>query len=301
MQGMTVNPPYIGRFAPSPTGALHLGSLSAALGSYLQARSLQGEWHLRIEDIDTPRCLPGVADSQLRDLQRCGFEWDGAVIYQSRRLPAYQQALAQLQQHGWLYACSCSRREIADSNIVGVDGLVYPGTCRSRHIPDTVPHALRLRTDDSLICFDDLIQGRICQRLQTELGDFVVRRADGLFAYQLAVVVDDAELGVTEVVRGADLITSTPRQLYLQRLLGLPTPRYAHLPVLVNAQGQKLSKQTLAPALTDMPPLTALRLAMQALGFTVPAQITTLGDFWQWAPAVWRIANVPSQRTINPI
>jgi glutamyl-Q tRNA(Asp) synthetase len=300
MRGMT-SLPYIGRFAPSPTGALHAGSLLAALGSCLQARSQRGQWYLRIEDLDTPRCPPGTADSILRDLERCGFEWDGAVVYQSRRLPVYQQALDQLQQAGYIYPCSCSRREIADSSISGIDGPVYAGTCRNGLAPERAPRALRIVTHNELLCFDDRIQGRICQRLQSELGDFVLRRADGVFAYQLAVVVDDAELGVTEIVRGADLLNSTPRQIHLQQSLGLPTPRYAHLPVLVNPQGQKLSKQTLAPPLTATDPLAALRHAMHALGHPPPAEIDTLAAFWQWAPAAWDMAKVPSRRTMTPV
>lgn len=298
---MTTQASYIGRFAPSPTGALHAGSLLAALGSYLQARSRNGQWHVRIEDLDTPRCPPGIADDILRDLERCGFEWDGAIVYQSRRLSAYQNALERLQQTGEIYPCACSRREIADSSINGIDGPVYPGTCRQGLAQGRIPRALRIRTHDDLICFNDLIQGQICQRLQSEIGDFVLRRADGLFAYQLAVIIDDAELGVTEIVRGADLLSSTPRQIYLQRLLELPTPNYAHLPVLVNAQGQKLSKQTLAPALAAAEPLAALRHAMDTLGHPPPAEIDTLESFWQWAPATWRMANVPSRRTIAAV
>lgn len=292
---------YIGRFAPSPTGALHAGSLLAALGSYLQARSRHGQWHVRIEDLDAPRCPPGTADDILRDLERCGFEWDGTIIYQSRQLPAYQNAIERLQQAGAIYPCACSRREIADSSINGIDGPVYPGTCRQGVAHGRTPRALRIRTHDDLICFNDLIQGQICQRLQSEIGDFVLRRADGLFAYQLAVVVDDAELGVTEIVRGADLLSSTPRQIYLQQLLGLPTPDYAHLPVLVNTQGQKLSKQTLAPALAATEPLAALRYAMHALGHLPPVEIDTLESFWQWAPTAWHMANVPSRRTIAAV
>ncbi|ARU30411.1 tRNA glutamyl-Q(34) synthetase GluQRS [Sulfuriferula sp. AH1] len=298
---MTTQSPYIGRFAPSPTGALHAGSLLAALGSYLQARSRHGQWHVRIEDLDTPRCPPGTADDILRDLERCGFEWDGPIVYQSRRLPAYQNAIERLQQTGKIYPCACSRREITDSSINGIDGPVYPGTCRPGLAQGRIPRALRISTHDDLICFNDLIQGQTCQRLQSEIGDFVLRRADGLFAYQLAVVVDDAELGVSEIVRGADLLSSTPRQIYLQQLLKLPTPGYAHLPVLVNAQGQKLSKQTLAPALTTAEPLAALRHAMHTLSHPPPAEIDTLEAFWQWAPAAWHMANVPSQRTIAAV
>jgi glutamyl-Q tRNA(Asp) synthetase len=284
---IAMNPsPYIGRFAPSPTGPLHFGSLVAALGSYLQARTHGGQWHVRIEDVDTPRCSPAFADDMLRTLSAFGFEWDGAVVMQSQRQDAYRAALQQLKQADWVYACGCSRREIADSSTHGLDGLVYPGTCRNGLVSGRLSRAQRLRTDNAPICFDDGLQGRVCQRLESEVGDFVLHRADGLFAYQLAVVVDDAALGVTEVVRGADLLTSTPRQIYLQRLLGLPTPGYLHLPVVLNRDGQKLSKQTLAPALNAAQALALLQQAMAFLQQPVPA-VTSLAEFWRCAIATW--------------
>jgi glutamyl-Q tRNA(Asp) synthetase len=285
-----MNPfPYIGRFAPSPTGPLHFGSLVAALGSYVQARARGGQWHVRIEDIDTPRCSPVFADTILRTLAAFGFEWDGAVVVQSQRQDVYRAALQQLKQAGWVYACGCSRREIADSSGHGLDGLVYPGTCRNGLGAGRLPRAQRLRTDDAPICFDDGLQGRVCQRLASEVGDFVLRRADGLFAYQLAVVVDDAALGVTEVVRGADLLASTPRQIYLQRLLGLPTPGYLHLPLVLNRDGQKLSKQTQAQALDVTQALPTLRRAMAFLNQPVPEQVDNLAAFWQWAGSAWDV------------
>ena len=280
--------PYIGRFAPSPTGPLHFGSLVAALGSYLQARMNHGQWHLRMEDLDTPRCMPGTADAILHALERFGFEWDGAVVYQSQRQPAYRAALDHLQATGQIYGCACTRREIADSSLHGIEGVVYPGTCRHGVPPGRAVRAQRVRTDNTRICFDDLLQGRVCQQLQTDLGDFVVLRADGIFAYQLAVVVDDAELGVTEVVRGADLLASTPRQIYLQNLLGLPNPAYLHLPVALNAAGQKLSKQTNAPALNPRHALPELCRAMAFLNHPVPDEVGTLDEFWRWARSVWR-------------
>lgn len=284
--------PYIGRFAPSPTGPLHFGSLVAALGSYLQARTNHGQWHLRMEDLDTPRCMPGMAVNMLHTLERFGFEWEGAVVYQSQRLPAYRAALDQLQAAGMVYGCACTRREIADSSLRGIEGTVYPGTCRDGVPSGRRVRAQRVRTDTTPVCFDDLLQGRICQRLQDDLGDFVVLRADGIFAYQLAVVVDDAQLGVTEVVRGADLLASTPRQIYLQNLLHLPTPCYVHLPVAVNAIGQKLSKQTNAAALNPLNPLPELCRAMEFLSHPVPDEVGTLDEFWVWAGSAWR----PQQR-----
>ncbi|MEO7480846.1 MAG: tRNA glutamyl-Q(34) synthetase GluQRS [Sulfuriferula sp.] len=279
--------PYIGRFAPSPTGPLHFGSLVAALGSCLQARVHNGQWHLRMEDLDAPRCLPGMADNILHMLEQFGFEWDGTVVYQSQQQPAYQAALDQLQAAGYLYWCACTRREIADSSLHGIEGMVYPGTCREGMLPGRETRTLRVRTDNTPICFDDRLQGRVCQQLQNDLGDFVVRRADGIFAYQLAVVVDDARLGVTEVVRGADLLASTPRQIYLQNLLHVPAPAYLHLPVAVNSMGQKLSKQTNATALNPRIALSELYRAMAFLGHPVPLEVDTVAGFWEWGRAAW--------------
>lgn len=280
--------PYIGRFAPSPTGPLHFGSLVAALGSYLQARMNNGQWHLRMEDLDTPRCMPGTADAIQHTLERFGFKWDGAVVYQSQRQPAYRAALDHLQATGQIYGCACTRREIADSSLHGIEGVVYPGTCRHGVPPGRTVRTQRVRTDNTLICFDDMLQGRVCQQLQADLGDFVVLRADGIFAYQLAVVVDDAELGVTEVVRGADLLASTPRQIYLQNLLGLPNSTYLHLPAALNAAGKKLSKQTSAPALNPHHPLPELCRAMAFLSHPVPDDVGALDEFWGWARSAWR-------------
>src|SRR5574343_1441685 len=227
-----MNPPYRGRFAPSPTGPLHFGSLVAAVGSYLDARTQGGEWLLRMEDVDTPRNVPGAADDILRTLTTFGFEWDGAVLYQSARFAAYGEALASLQQAGQAYGCACSRKEIADSAThAAIDGgLAYPGNCRHGLAPGRTARAWRLRVDDRELAFDDRLQGRVAQHLERDVGDFVLRRADGLFAYQLAVVGDDAWQDITHVVRGADLLASTPRQIYLLRCLGAAVPRYAHLP-----------------------------------------------------------------------
>jgi glutamyl-Q tRNA(Asp) synthetase len=254
-----------GRFAPSPTGPLHFGSLLAALGSYLDARSRGGEWLVRIEDLDPPREQAGAADSILRTLELFGLEWDGTVVYQSQRSALYEEALAELSGRGLGYFCTCSRREIADLGLPGVDGPRYPGTCRQAgHGPHNA--ALRVRTDDELIEFDDAVFGRRQQRLDSEIGDFVLRRRDGLYSYQLAVVVDDAEQGITDVVRGADLLDSTARQIFLQRNLNISTPNYMHLPLVVNADGQKLSKQTGAKPVDTREPNRVLWSALALLG-----------------------------------
>lgn len=240
---------YVGRFAPSPTGPLHFGSLVAAAASWLDARAARGRWLVRIEDLDQPRTLPGAADDILRGLERLGLTWDGPVLYQSLRGARYEEALRKLQAS--TYWCGCTRSEIADSALgLAADGAqIYPGTCRSGLPPGRAARALRLEVGRHTASFVDRVQGPCEQHLAREVGDFVLYRADGQVAYQLAVVVDDAEQGVTDVVRGADLIDSTGRQLLLQRLLGYPRPRYLHVPVAVNAKGEKLSKQTGALAL----------------------------------------------------
>ena len=257
---------YAGRFAPSPTGPLHFGSLIAAVASYCDAKSHNGKWLVRMEDLDKPRELAGAADDILRTLEAFGFAWDGEVMYQSRRAAAYEQALTQLKVQGVIYPCACSRKEIADSAVSrGIEGAIYPKTClKTPALKPNIHAASRAIVLDENITFFDAIQGEITQNLARDIGDFVVKRADGLFAYQLAVIVDDAEQDVTHVVRGADLLDSTPRQIYLQHLLGFPTPRYAHVPVAVNAAGEKLSKQTLAKAIT---PKAAPMLVFEALDF----------------------------------
>lgn len=289
---------YRGRFAPSPTGPLHFGSMVAAVGSYLDARSRQGEWLVRMEDLDPPRVVAGAADDIQRTLEVYGLQWDGAVMYQSRRGEAYREALDQLRRQDVLYPCNCTRREIADSALNPMAGLVYSGYCRNGMRSGREEHALRLRTDDNPIQFDDRLQGPYVQRLESEVGDFVVRRADGFYAYQLAVVVDDAEQGVTDIVRGADILDSTPRQIYLQKLLGVPTPSYLHLPVAVNANGEKLSKQTLAPSVATKNPLPLLLKVLEFLGQN-PPQALLDGDidtFWLWAIANWDVARIPPLR-----
>ena len=284
-----------GRFAPSPTGPLHFGSLVAAVGSYLHAKSGGGEWLVRIEDLDPPREVPGAADDILRMLEAFGLHWDGEVVYQSRRHARYEQALEELKSRGALYPCACSRREVSDSSIKGVDGPVYPGTCRPGIATDRAPRAWRVKVDGATIEFTDALLGRRCRHLASAFGDFVLRRADGFFAYQLAVVVDDADQGICEVVRGADLIESTPRQIHLQRLLSLPTPEYLHLPVALNARGEKLSKQTFAMPLDAARPLPALLRALRFLGQDISPELAEggIGDFWRWAVTHWDVTRVP--------
>jgi glutamyl-Q tRNA(Asp) synthetase len=289
---------YRGRFAPSPTGPLHFGSLIAAVGSYLEATAHQGLWLIRIEDLDPPRTMPGATDSILRTLEAYGFEWDSPVLYQSRRSELYEAALASLRGSSHLYPCACTRKEIADSAMQGLEGPVYPGTCRNG-LNGREARAWRVRTTKENIVFTDAIQGKQSQLLEHDLGDFILKRADGLFAYQLAVVVDDAAQGITHVVRGADLLDSTPRQIWLQRLLGLPTPQYAHLPVVVNTRGEKLSKQTLAQPLDTAKPATALWDALDFLGQHPPAELhNDLVSLWCWAKPHWRLDSVPKSRVI---
>jgi glutamyl-Q tRNA(Asp) synthetase len=292
MSSVLTPPCYRGRFAPSPTGLLHAGSLTSAVGSYLEARSRGGEWLLRIEDLDTPRMVPGAANEILRTLERFGFEWDGPVVYQSLRQDGYRAALDRLIAAGLAYRCTCSRKDIQAIARRGVDGFVYPGLCRAGPRRRQAGGAWRLRVDDQDIAFTDRLQGRYAQRLEHDIGDFVLLRADGFWAYQLAVVVDDAQQGVTDVVRGADLLVSTPRQIHLLRCLGWPVPGYCHLPLLVNAAGEKLSKQTLAPTVSSAHAARTLTEALDRLGQRPPQQLS-LSELWDWAKANWQLSSVP--------
>ena len=282
---------YVGRFAPSPTGPLHFGSLVAALASWLDARHAAGQWLLRIEDLDRPRVMPGAGGAILRQLEALGLEWDGPVVYQSQRLDLYLQAFRKLEPHS--YACACTRKELEDSALA-IDGArTYPGTCRGGLAPGKSPRAVRLRTTADPIRFADRVQGEIAQCVETEVGDFVLRRADGVYAYQLAVVVDDAVQGVTDVVRGADLLDSTARQICLQRLLGAATPRYLHVPVAVTPSGEKLSKQTGAIAAKR----GDLRRALAFLGLAAPSTLPE-NQLLSWAVRSWDATHVPRQRTV---
>ena len=284
-----------GRFAPSPTGPLHFGSLIAAVASFLEVKTQAGKWLLRIEDLDKPREQLGAVDAILSTLEAFGFEWDEEVIYQSQRKEWYESALQKLAT----YPCSCSRREIADSAIPGVDGYIYPKTCFKNSPSKQQPCAYRLITTDTLIEFEDAIQGTIKQNIAHDFGDFILKRADGIFAYQLAVVVDDFAQGVTHVTRGADLLDSTTRQIYLQIQLGYPTPQYTHLPVALSLAGEKLSKQTLAPALNTSQAAQLLCNALQFLGQNPPQALQTapINLVWQWALSNWSVRNVPRQKT----
>ena len=264
-----MTPAYRGRFAPSPTGPLHQGSLVAALASWLDARAVGGEWRLRIEDVDAPRTVPGAADDIVRTLESLGLHWDGDIEWQSRRRDRYEAALDALRDRGLVYRCRCSRREIADSALRGVEGVVYPGTCRTLGLAGDIAGADRFRVPAGFIAFEDRLRGPLAQDIGRDIGDFVVKRRDGLHAYQLAVVVDDADASITDVVRGADLLWSTPRQVVLQQALGVSTPRYLHVPIVTNAQGEKLSKQTRAPAVTAGD-TEALREALRFLRQPVP-------------------------------
>ena len=261
---------HVGRFAPSPTGPLHFGSLVAAVASFLDARSAGGRWIVRIEDVDTTRTVKGADGEILRTLEALGFEWDGTVEWQSRRTDRYEAALARLRDAGLTYACRCSRKEIADSGLRGPEGAIYPGTCRALRLPFDAGLSERVRAGEEIVAFEDRVQGRIAHSVARDIGDFVLKRRDGLHAYQLAVVVDDAEQAITDVVRGADLLWSTPRQIQLQRALGYPSPRYLHVPVATNAAGEKLSKQTRAPAIGASGDAAPLRAALRFLGQEVP-------------------------------
>ena len=284
---------YVGRFAPSPTGPLHAGSLVAALASYLDARAHDGRWLLRIEDLDPPREVPGAAEDIVLTLAALGFEHDGPIEAQSRRGALYQQAFDALLARGLVYPCACTRREITDSLLRHGLGrerhreLVYPGTCRNGIAGGRAPRAWRVRVDDAVIEWHDRSGIASRETLAQEVGDFVLRRAEGLWAYQLAVVVDDALQGVTDVVRGADLIGSTARQIHLQRLLGYPTPRYLHVPVVTDAQGEKLSKQTGALPLDRDHAIAELNRAMLHLGLA-PVDADAFGSFWPKAVRRWR-------------
>lgn len=291
----------VGRFAPSPTGPLHFGSLLAAVGSYCLARRAGGRWLLRMDDLDAPRVVPGAADDILRTLETLGFTWDGAVIWQSRRQSAYQAALAQLSEQGLVYPCACSRREIlASAPHPGEEGPVYPGTCRPGLAAGRTARALRLRVPERTVRFVDGVFGAQEQNLASEVGDFVLRRADGQYAYQLAVVVDDAASGVNQVVRGADLLTSTPRQILLLESLDLAVPGYLHLPLAVSADGSKISKRH---GRSDDPLARGgemLERALRWLGQPVPAELCGAppAELLAWGCVAFDAGAVPPYKEI---
>ena len=286
---------YVGRFAPSPTGPLHFGSLIAAVASYLDAKSHHGRWILRIDDVDSVRVVPGAADNIVSVLAAYNFQWDGSVVFQSHCLDLYQEALCELSRQGVIYPCSCSRRDL-----IPFKGI-YPGYCRQGPLRANRNYSLRVKTDHRSYGFCDAIQGHFSQNLNAEVGDFVVRRADHIYAYQLAVVVDDAEQNITHIVRGSDLLDSTPRQIYLRQLLGLPEVVYMHLPVITNSDGYKLSKQTGADALSIKKPNLQLAKALAFLGHAPPQELmeSSLETLWQWAELHWRRSLVPAVREIR--
>lgn len=289
---------YVGRFAPSPTGPLHLGSLATAVASYVHARRARGQWLVRIEDIDPPREVPGAADEILRTLEAFELEWDGAVVYQSTRLAVYRDVAQSLLVAGLAFHCRCTRSRIRAGN-EGQSGR-YPGTCRERQIP-AGDAAVRLRVEPGVVTLVDELQGLTETDLAATTGDYVIVRRDELPAYHLAVVVDDAAQGVTHVVRGVDLLESTPVHCHLQRALELPAPQYCHLPVVVNAIGQKLSKQTGARAVTAHEPHVAAAV-LRLLGLTVPTELATERPrvLWQWAIERWDLAALRGARAIGP-
>lgn len=298
MDTRTQEEKYIGRFAPSPTGPVHFGTLLAAAGSYLQAKKNNGDWLVRMEDVDITRKVDGSDLEILHTLEAFGFEWQGDVMYQSEQTEDYQQALEQLIEQSLVFPCVCSRKQLAASG-----SEIYPGTCRKHKLPETGEHALRLLATDITIEFDDLIMGQQSQNIARRCGDFVIKRRDGLFAYQLAVVVDDALQGITEVVRGADLLDSTPRQIYLQQLLGYATPTYCHLPLAIDEYGNKISKSAGATKIELKHKERHLVQALAFLGQQPPPELarTGISEIWSWAIRHWQLAAVPSKTHIQPV
>lgn len=288
-----MNPvPVVGRFAPSPTGDLHFGSLVAAVGSYLEARSAGGSWLLRIEDIDPPREVAGSARRIIDDLGRLGLVPDGPVLFQSNRLEAYQGAVDQLLEKGLAYPCGCSRKDLSESGR-------YTGTCRNGIPGGRTPRAIRFRVEPGVCVFKDKLQGPVSDSPADISGDFIIRRADGLFAYQLAVVIDDEFQGVTQVVRGADLLDSTSRQICLQKALGFDPPDYMHLPLVISADGKKLSKRLRTDPVKTREPAIAVTQALRFLGQDPPVGLS-LNDLWKWAIEHWNYELIPHTRAILP-
>lgn len=287
---MNRSTPYRGRFAPSPTGPLHFGSLVAAMASYLDAKVHEGTWLIRIEDVDETRAEKGAADDILRTLEGLGFGWDGEVLYQTERKAHYREVIEFLKLKGLAYDCSCSRTEIARHGKMGAEGHIYPGTCRNGLAHGKTPRTVRFHCADRTIRFQDRIQGGISQRMARDLGDFVIRRADGYTAYQLAVVLDDEDQLISHVVRGADLLMSTPRQILLQQTLGLRTPTYAHVPLVLGSDGKKLSKQDRADPVATRPAIEALlaayRFLRQDCSQPLPGDVD---EFWPWALENWAL------------
>jgi len=284
---------YRGRFAPSPTGPLHFGSLVCAVASYLQAKSLGGQWLVRMEDIDPPREPEGAADDILRSLEAYSLHWDGSVLYQSTRHEAYEEALLHLNQQGLTYPCTCSRKQIREATIRSKKNI-YPETCR-KNVFTRSPHSIRVKTEFEDIHIEDVIQGQFSQNIREHVGDFVIKRNDGYYAYQLAVVIDDAEQNITEIVRGSDLLDNTPRQIYLQQLLNYSQPQYVHIPIATK-NGDKMSKQTKAPPVKSQNPLETGVQVLRFLGQRIPDQWhwASIEELWQWAMTHWDVSAVPA-------
>ncbi|MEE9327458.1 MAG: tRNA glutamyl-Q(34) synthetase GluQRS [Cocleimonas sp.] len=294
---------YTGRFAPSPTGPLHFGSLIAAVASYLCARQIshnnQGKWLLRIEDVDSQRCQQSHALSIISTLENYGFEWDDEILYQSQRPEAYQAALDSITDK--IYPCSCTRKALRENSSSSKYSYTYPGFCREGvRNPASDNRSIRLRTNQNPVCFTDQCQPQpFCQNIETEVGDFIVKRSDEMFAYHLAVVVDDHWQQVNHIVRGSDLFDNTPRQLYLQSLLAYSHPQYLHIPVAVDAQGKKLSKQNLSPEIPMLQRRFTLIKALEFLGQVVPdkSNFSSLDDLWKWAVENWDTKKIPAVMT----
>ncbi len=288
---------YRGRFAPSPTGPLHFGSLIAAMGSYLEAKSRAGEWLVRMEDLDPPRCMPDTDQRIINTLAAYGFEWDGEIVWQSQRFDLYAEALEQLRTKHLVYRCDCSRKAIIQRCSQGLYGAIYDGHCRHLEQDDGASRIIASGTSS----YADRLQGHIQQNLAQDIGDFHLLRRDGFYAYHIGVVVDDALQGISDIVRGFDLLDSTPRQIYLQQQLNYPTPSYAHLPLAIKPDGQKLSKQNLATALDDNKPVPAIWEALQFLGQRPPRelQIASLNEIWAWALQHWCLQRVPAAQGIE--
>jgi len=291
---------YKGRFAPTPSGPAHLGTLLAAVGSYLQAYANRGEWHVRIDDTDPPSEAKGAADSILRTLENYGLTWDGRVVYQSQRQEAYQDALQQLIQQGDTYECSCSRKDIKSLAKTGINGLIYPGTCRNEMPAPDKPLAIRLKSQNRTITVEDRIQGDYALNMALDVGDFIIRRADGLTAYHLATVVDDALDEFTEIVRGKDQLSLTPQHIYLQQQLDLTTPDYAHLPLLTNTQGEKLGKSARSAAVDTLPSHHVWQTILNAMELGPDDDLLHENSetILQWAVKKWDLLRVPARDKI---
>ena len=292
--------PYIGRFAPSPTGDLHFGSLVTAVASYLEARHHDGQWHLRIDDLDEQRCIPGKDKDLITTLETFGFQWNGPIVYQSKTLPHYRAALEHLKEKDLVYACDCSRKTIEKIAIKGVEGPIYPESCLNKNLSLDDNLAIRVKTLDVPQAFFDKRFGLQSQNVKKEIGDYVVYRADGYFAYQLAVVVDDHHAGITHVVRGADLLSSTPRQISVQQMLGYPQLNYFHVPLVLGKDGKKLSKSENGPKVNHQKPIQTLLAAWHYLGQSMPDEAPgSLDEFWKWATSEWHFSSVPREGTLN--